>query len=367
MKKLLTVITLVLCFAARSSTQITLYNQTFNDPAAPELPGGWFATSDQILTNASSPSNGYAGASGGNNLLSRNCNPNGESRAFQVDGISTLNYTGLTVSFGHRRTNSFTPAVTLEWSSDGSVWNNIAYNSGSAGTTWSSFTSAPLPAGADNQASLSFRWTYTTSVGNVPCDNFAGNFRIDDFKVIAVSVLPVELTDFRCRLEKATVLLSWRTATESDNNYFAVERSNDGRQFVEIGRLAGAGTSSEPLDYYFTDESPAPGTNYYRLRQVDTDGRFSFSPVVSARVGAGKYIQLFPQPATEFLYVRRDQPSAGNIAWEIFDQAGRSVASGLFPAESTETEIPVTGLYSGIYALRLLDGQETRTITFQKI
>jgi hypothetical protein len=353
--------------ASLISAQTVLYNQDFNSVSVPDLPGDWFATSAQVFTNASSPSSGYSGASGGSNLLARNCNPNNESRSFQVDGISSLGYSDLTVSFGHRRTNSFTPAIALEWSSDGSSWNAISYNSSSAGTTWTLFTSATLPAGANNKPGLSFRWTYTTNVGNVPCDNFAGNYRLDDFKVTAATTLPVELVAFRCTPAEKSIRLDWRTATENLNDFFAVEHSTDSRVFREIGRVNGAGTTALPQDYDFIHEQPASGINYYRLRQTDFDGHFSYSRVVWARHGNGADLRIFPMPVSDVLHIGATRSDAEHFIWEIADLNGRILLSGDYEASQEATPLDVSALASGVYLLRLSDERETSVRKFEKI
>jgi hypothetical protein len=367
MRKHLIPVFLFLGFAATLSAQTVIYTQTFNDVGAPDLPAGWSASSDQIFTNASTPSSGYSGASGGNNLLSRNCNPNGEERSFQVDGISSSGFGGLTVSFGHRRTNAFTPPVTLEWSSDGASWNIIAYSSSSASPSWALFTSATLPVGAENQSTLSFRWTYTTSFsGSEPCDNFAGNYRIDDFKVTASTVLPVSLVRFVCRTKDKSVHLQWNTASEISNDFFAVERSADGRDFSEIGRVEGMGDSAEPQVYDFTDSNPLPGMNYYRLRQTDFDGQFSYSPSVSAMFGQAGDIRLFPSPVIDKLKVELEKPVRENGVWQIFDLAGRLAMSGDFSTENADFEIFINELPTGFYFLRLVAGREMFVQQFQK-
>lgn len=346
--------------------QTVLYNQDFNSVSVPDLPDDWFATTNQVFTNDLVPSNN-SGASGGNNLLARNCNPINESRSFQVDGVSSTGYADLTVSFGHRRTNSFTPAIALEWSSDGVSWNPITYNSSSAGTTWALFTSATLPAGANNKASLSFRWTYTTNVGNVPCDNFAGNYRLDDFKVTAATTLPVELVAFRCIPAEKVIRLDWRTATENLNDFFAVERSTDSRVFREIGRVKGAGTTALPQEYDFNDEQPASGINYYRLRQTDLDGRFSYSPVVSARHGNGSNLRIFPVPVSDVLHIGALHSDAEYFTWEITDLGGRILLSGIFETNNEAKPLNLSALASGIYILRLSDERETSVRKFEKI
>ncbi len=366
MRNLLHAILLVSIALAPAVAQTVIYNQTFNGASAPELPAGWSANSSQVFTNNSSPSSGYGGASGGNNLVARNCNPNGEFRSFQADGISTLNAEGLTISFGHRRTNSFTPAVSLEWSTDGATWNAIPYNSAAAGTSWSLYTSATLPGGAEGQAGLSIRWSYTTNVGNVPCDNFAGNYRIDDVKISAAVVLPIELASFIAFADEDQIHLSWRTAAETANDYFSIERSADGRLFAGIGRVPGAGTSFEPQAYTFIDEHPLPGNNYYRLRQTDFDGTYSYSPVVTAATGTAPSVSLFPVPAKDILNIHLEKPSGVSGVFEIHDPAGRLVCAGDLPEEIADYALNIAGLPAGVYTLRLYDGGKITVSQFHK-
>lgn len=363
MKKILLSL-LITGFHSLLSAQIVLYNQDFSGASAPDLPGDWTATSSQIFTNESSPSTGYTNASGGNNLLSRNCNPNNEVRRFQVDGISSANYTDISVQFGHRRTNGFTPPVTLEWSNNGVAWNPITYNSSAAGTTWALFSSATLPSEANNQSGLSFRWSYTTNVGNVPCDNFAGNYRIDDFTVTAAAVLPVELVSFAGSIQGASVGLHWQTATERSNDFFTVERSADSRLFSEIGRRHGAGTTTEPQSYQFTDPDPMSGVNYYRLRQTDFDGGHTYSHVVAVQAGKTGGIHIFPSPATEWVKVQPLAAPDEHAVLEVFDLAGRLVKSAVFLAENTTLELSVADLPTGLYQLRYVVGQDVHVQSF---
>lgn len=89
--------------------------------------------------------------------------------------------------------------------------------------------------------------------------------------------LPVELTSFDCMSNKINMQLNWVTATERNCDYFGIERSSDGNNFEEIGRVEGAGNSNSTKKYTYTDENPLIGINYYRLRQVDISGETTYS------------------------------------------------------------------------------------------
>ncbi|MEO1256636.1 MAG: T9SS type A sorting domain-containing protein, partial [Bacteroidota bacterium] len=115
------------------------------------------------------------------------------------------------------------------------------------------------------------------------------------------TILPVELLYFQGEVLDNVIALEWATATELNNDYFDVERSKDGIDFVAIGRVEGNGNTSELISYNFLDSQPNPGNNYYRLKQVDYDGVESFYEIIQL---FNDYFQknmeatIYPNPAT---------------------------------------------------------------------
>jgi hypothetical protein len=79
------------------------------------------------------------------------------------------------------------------------------------------------------------------------------------------------------------VLLEWATATETNNDYFTLEKTKDGQTFEHVATIEGAGNSKSRLDYSFTDRNPFSGTSYYRLQQTDYDGKFEIFPLVTVQ------------------------------------------------------------------------------------
>lgn len=104
-------------------------------------------------------------------------------------------------------------------------------------------------------------------------DAFLNHTRYDSF-------LPIELSAFSVQAIAEGAFVTWTTQSEKDNDFFTVLRSNDGYIFEEITRLSGAYTSSAAIDYSFTDTHPYSGISYYRLKQTDYDGKYSYSSVV---------------------------------------------------------------------------------------
>ena len=107
------------------------------------------------------------------------------------------------------------------------------------------------------------------------------------------AVLPVRLASFSGKRVEHQMLLGWQTTFESNSAYFLVERSTDAKSFEAIGRVVSHGFSESMQVYGFTDEAPQKETNYYRLRQVDRDGRFEFSKILGLTYDAdGFYFEV---------------------------------------------------------------------------
>ncbi|GAB4500090.1 MAG: hypothetical protein OHK0019_38020 [Saprospiraceae bacterium] len=146
--------------------------------------------------------------------------------------------------------------------------------------------------------------------------------------IICLASLPVELLDFKAVIrDNRTVDLLWATATEKNNHGYDVERSADNKNWTVLGFVPGNGTSTERHDYTFTDTEPLKGVNYYRLKQLDFDGKFEYSPMVVADIRAGNLqFDIYPNPsATGELNVRTVSQVEGDALLEIYDWASYKV------------------------------------------
>ena len=135
------------------------------------------------------------------------------------------------------------------------------------------------------------------------------------------ALLPVVLLGFSAKVEGSTVALRWSTASESNSDHYLVERSEDGTVFFDIGRVGAAGTTNTTMDYKFLDPQPIHGTSYYRIRQVDTDERFTFSPTVPVEYGIKNNVLAIRQEARGWNIVGLD----ANASWQVLDALGREV------------------------------------------
>lgn len=112
----------------------------------------------------------------------------------------------------------------------------------------------------------------------------------------AFSPLPIELVGFTAVVAGDAVVLSWSTASESNNDHFTIERSADGERFEAIARIAAAGNSAALIAYETQDPMPLPGISYYRLRQTDTDGTWTVSAIVPVTRGLKEALTIVPNP-----------------------------------------------------------------------
>ncbi len=185
-------------------------------------------------------------------------------------------------------------------------------------------------------------------------------------KLLNANPLPIELKTFEVFPLRHEVELRWSTAQEKNNAFFVIERGTDGISFAEIGQTAGAGTSVSEQRYSFIDRHPAAGPNYYRLRQVDVDGQFSYSPIRSVSMGGAPRLLLFPSPVSDVLHIQLSDALEHPATWQAFDAGGRLAAAGTLGAETRNWELPVGELPEGIYLLRVDAGTETTTERFLK-
>lgn len=167
---------------------------------------------------------------------------------------------------------------------------------------------------------------------------------VDYTPSISESVLPVTLIDFKAVRKENFSLLTWQTASELNNKGFEIQRSRDGIDFEIIGYEHGNGTSHNIQTYHFKDVDAFPGINYYKLKQVDYDGRFKFSTVVSLFYESQK-LSIYPNPVVDILHL------SSKSSYMIFNATGDLVAMGL------DSQIDVSKFPAGPYILRIVESK----------
>jgi hypothetical protein len=177
--------------------------------------------------------------------------------------------------------------------------------------------------------------------------------------------LPVTLIYFTVKKYTTTsILLGWATATEKDFHYFSVEKSNDGKEFYEIGTVEGSGNSKVRRDYTFEDTELQTGRVYYRLKAVDFDGAYEYFKVISAKVEVKSTIDIFPNPtagASINIQINFDPSSDARI--EIYDNSGLKLMNGTITGPSQELMFPTT-LKPGAYMARYISHEHSENLRF---
>ena len=152
-----------------------------------------------------------------------------------------------------------------------------------------------------------------------------------EFVLVAAvcDLLPIELVEFTGWYNGVENELHWTTATEINSDYFEIQRSLNGIDFMTIGTTPAAGNSMELLNYIFYDDAPGSGINYYRLKMVDIDGSYDYSNIIAIRLNneVMQQITVFPNPSNNEITIEYLAAEAENIQIDFLDATGRKVIS----------------------------------------
>jgi hypothetical protein len=181
-------------------------------------------------------------------------------------------------------------------------------------------------------------------------------------RIGGVNPLPIELLYFTATPINNEVNLDWATATETNNDYYIVEKSIDGINFEYVTKVKayGNGNSTNKQSYHTLDENPYKGLSYYRLKQVDKTSDFKYANIVSVELKENSYINIYPNPATDKLYINASN-NYNNSSIKIISATGVEVKS----AEqliSYNGIIDLADLASGMYFIVINDGTSIQNI-----
>lgn len=177
---------------------------------------------------------------------------------------------------------------------------------------------------------------------------------------------PVEWLEFEAYpIGPDKAQLDWITAAEVNNAEFQIERSIDNLTFEMIGRVEGAGNSQTPSIYTYQDGDLIHSVLYYRIRQVDLDGKFSYSEVreVNFGDGLGLHVDLFPNPATKQIALQLNSDTERTFQLQMIDARGKIILKKLISFGPSEHKIQVGHLAEGVYSLMLIDDMSGKTFS----
>ncbi len=178
------------------------------------------------------------------------------------------------------------------------------------------------------------------------------------------TTLPVELVSFTATPKGAVVNLEWITAFEENNDYFEIERSKKGVQFNTLTKVDGAGTvaNGQNTFYNYQDRNPILGTSYYRLKQVDLDGTFQYSQVVSVKLAPEAHV-AYPNPTVQGTPVNFIGDIEGQLSVEIYNVQGVMVYQSA-PRKYDRfqnIEVPTDELIPGVYVLSVRNEKDRKS------
>lgn len=198
-------------------------------------------------------------------------------------------------------------------------------------------------------------------------------FTNTEMTTVVAEALPLKLLSFVAKKEDQKNLLFWSTANEMNVKHFVIERSNNGRTFLSIGKInAGA------YNYQFTDNYPMPTANYYRLKMVDKDGQYAYSQVRLLSNTKNHFSSVYPNPAKDNLYIQTESAEKASVYIVVMSLDGKVLLEKMITTNkgSNNHILSISRLPKGSYFLRLIysanpslkgNTQEDQVLEFEKL
>jgi hypothetical protein len=190
-----------------------------------------------------------------------------------------------------------------------------------------------------------------SAVGIAFADNTTGSAPALGF---SFSILPVEFSSFYATKSGNTVLLSWTTAQESGNSFFEIQKSTDGQHFQVIASVQGAGNSSSPREYSFTDQNLNAATTYYRIRQVDNNGLSVYTSVRTVRAN-GTAADTRVYNIGKNLNVEFNTRVQGSFSIRVLNMNGQLIANQSYQQPAYRITLNLAQAASGAYIVQVID------------
>jgi type IX secretion system substrate protein len=173
----------------------------------------------------------------------------------------------------------------------------------------------------------------------------------------AGGVLPIKLLFFKAKVANRNVVLEWATSTEENFDYFSLERSIDGKEFIEIAQIQGVGDSYQRVDYNYLDEFPLQGRSYYRLRSVDFDGYTEIFDYVMVEVeGISVDFNIYPNPISSGKFsIKTNFESENDVELLVYNSLGSIERK--YQINSWVNNLGLEGLKPGNYLFELISNE----------
>jgi hypothetical protein len=188
--------------------------------------------------------------------------------------------------------------------------------------------------------------------------------------IYAASMLPIELVSFEAKPNLRDIDIYWTTAAEITTSMFIIEKTTNGQHFTEVGRLKAAGNSTSIINYTLKDKNPTDGNNYYRLVEIDLDGKVTSGELVFARFEKNfSGLSVIPNPAQNEIGVSFSSSKDIQINISVIDAKGIVVMTKHVVADReglNSLPLNISKLPPGVYSVRLMDYEQNINARFIK-
>ena len=212
------------------------------------------------------------------------------------------------------------------------------------------------------------KWTDLVDPGN---PDAAPDYIQDmPFEIVYTNTLPVTFKSFDGVMQNGQSLLKWTTTNEINNKGFDVERSTDGQTFSTLGFVAGQGNSNIENNYTYTDVKPVNGVNYYRLKQIDNNGRFTYSSIIQLKnVIADFAWSVYPNPVVDNGWMQVQLPNAAKVSVQVISSTGTIISmidKGTLQTGTYSIPLNLNKAAKGVYIVKLIVDNKTYSKTIVK-
>lgn len=221
-------------------------------------------------------------------------------------------------------------------------------------------------------------WTIITTASSINGDQITFNnvpFASDGFYTLATcdlfnNPLPVKLTAFEAYIvEDSKVQLDWTTVSEINNDYFEIQKSDDGLNWLEVKKVYANGNSVETKKYSELDENPYYGISYYRLKQVDFNGVYDYSTERAVNFSGLEIITSYPNPVDDYFTLVINSSYNVNVSLQLYNSQGKSIIDKNLQLTKgfNRKRITVNNYSSGVYFVKVItsDGKYYDQIQIQ--
>ena len=256
------------------------------------------------------------------------------------------------------------PIFDDEYSKYGIIVNRISPNPSRASVYWDDSKinggTVNLTGASGNNDGHNYPTNIKADYGDtITVNTWWNGYENNDLKSFSFSMdgthLPISLLSFSCNNKNDSIIINWKTASETNNDYFELQRSENGIQWNTIVKIVGNGNSTVITNYKYIDKSPNWGTSYYRLKQVDFDGKFSYSHSISSTFTPNQKqeIKTYPNPAIKTITVDIGLGNQNDILILGLDGRDFTKMLPILKIDESTYSIDISNLEIGTYILKI--------------